>query len=195
MRVVFIGDSITETGRFDEADAPLGRGYVRLLADHLGPETTVINRGIGGNRIADLQQRWSADAMTHAPTLLSVYIGINDTWRRAEPGEHTSPDEFARAYRDLLDRALASGHPRLVLMEPFLLPLTAAQEAFTDDVDLKRAVVASIASEYGATHVALQAPLSAAASGQGPAAIAYDGVHPTPYGHSLIASLWRDAVS
>ena len=67
--VVLVGDSITETGRFDHP--PLGTGYVNLIADRLAP-ARIINSGIGGDRISDLQARWHEDVLAHAPTLLSV---------------------------------------------------------------------------------------------------------------------------
>ena len=61
-KVVFIGDSITDSGRRD-ASAPYGNGYVSLVrAFVLGryPELglTFENRGIGGDTVRHLDARW-----------------------------------------------------------------------------------------------------------------------------------------
>jgi lysophospholipase L1-like esterase len=196
--IVFIGDSITDAGRRTDRRRHLGRGYVRLVADELairGDGRTVVNTGISGDRTVDLRARWDEDALAHEPELLSIYVGINDTWRRYDSGSPTSADAFAATYRSLLDDAQARLAPRFILMEPFVVPVTNEQKRWgADDLDAKRAVVASLAAEYAAAFVPLQSILSdAAAQNGGAGAIAGDGVHPTPLGSSLIAGAWLAA--
>ena len=65
--MLFIGDSITDCGRRG-AEMPLGGGYVRLfteLATARFPDRNIayINKGIGGNRITDLKERWRDDVL------------------------------------------------------------------------------------------------------------------------------------
>ena len=196
--IVFIGDSITDAGRRQDPDRHLGDGYVRLIADELagrGDDRLVVNTGISGDRAVDLRARWQRDALAHEPELLTIYVGINDTWRRYDSDDPTSTDAFAATYRTLLDDAQALLAPRFVLMEPFVVPVTSEQKHWgPDDLDAKRAVVASLAAEYGAAFVPLQSFLAdAAAQNGGAAAIAADGVHPTPLGNSLIAGAWLAA--
>ena len=196
--IVFIGDSITDSGRRTDRPRHLGGGYVRLVADELagrGDDRTVVNTGVSGDRAVDLRARWERDALEPEPELLSIYVGINDTWRRYDSDDPTSTDDFAATYRSLLDDAQARLAPRFILMEPFVVPVTGEQKHWgPDDLDAKRAVVASLAAEYGAAFVPLQSILDdAAAQNGGSAAIAADGVHPTPLGSSLIAGAWLAA--
>jgi acyl-CoA thioesterase-1 len=196
--IVFIGDSITDAGRRDDPDRQLGQGYVRLVVEELlarGDDRAVVNAGISGDRAVDLRARWERDALAHEPELLSVYVGINDTWRRYDNGDPTSTDAFAATYRSLLDDAQARLAPRFILMEPFVVPVTSEQKQWgPDDLDAKRAVVAALATEYSAAFVPLQSILSdAAAQNGGSAAIAADGVHPTALGSALIAGAWLAA--
>ena len=51
--ILFIGDSVTDCGRRDDAPDFLGDGYVRMIADRL-PDHHIINAGISGNRAIDL---------------------------------------------------------------------------------------------------------------------------------------------
>lgn len=196
--IVFIGDSITDAGRRDDADGHLGHGYVRLVREQLtdrGDRRAIVNTGISGDRAVDLRARWERDALAHEPELLSIYVGINDTWRRYDNADPTSTDDFAVTYRELLDAAQERLAPRLILMEPFVVPVTSEQKRWgAEDLDAKRAVVARLAADYGAAFVPLQSILSAAAAQSGGnAAIAADGVHPTPLGSSLITGAWLAA--
>jgi len=193
--LLFIGDSITDAGRRDDPQG-LGSGYVRLVAEGLavrGDHRTVLNRGIGGDRIGDLRARWQADAIDPAPSVLTVYVGVNDTWRRFDAGLPTNALHFETVYRGMLEEARAVVNPRLVLMEPFLTPVTDEQHDWLDDLAEKREAVASLATEFGAAFVPLHRILTVAAVHHGAAAIAADGVHPTPLGAELIAEAWEAA--
>jgi lysophospholipase L1-like esterase len=196
-RIVFIGDSITDAGRRDDPQG-LGHGYVRLIAEELGArgdDRAIVNTGISGDRAVDLRARWEVDALDYEPELLSIYVGINDTWRRYDSGMPTSADEFAATYWTLLDDAQERFAPRMILLEPFVVPVTSEQHRWgEEDLDAKRAVVADLAAQFGAAFVPLHSLLTdAAAQNGGAAAIATDGVHPTDLGNRLIAGAWLAA--
>jgi len=199
--IVFIGDSITDAGRRDDP-GHLGHGYVRLVSEALaarGDTRPIVNTGISGNRAVDLQARWELDALAHDPELLSVYVGVNDTWRRYDSGDPTSTESFEQTYRSLLRDAQDRLAPRMMLVEPFVLPVTAEQDRWgAEDLDAKRAVVANLAAEFGAAFIPLQSLLLDAAAQHGSgragnAALADDGVHPTSLGNELIAGAWLAA--
>ena len=187
--ILFIGDSVTDCGRRDDSPDFLGDGYVRRIAERL-PSRRVINVGISGNRAIDLRDRWHIDVVEQHPQLLSVYVGINDTWRRYDSNDATSAATFEDNYRACL--ADVGGASRVLLVEPFVLPVNEEQEHWHEDLDEKRAVVARLAAERGYGFVPLQSLLSAAAEQHGAAALAQDGVHPTELGHRLIADAWLE---
>jgi lysophospholipase L1-like esterase len=187
--IVFIGDSVTDCGRREDAPAFLGDGYVRNIANRLNGRQ-VINVGISGNRVVDLRDRWHIDVVEQKPEVLSVYIGINDTWRRYDENDPTTAASFEDDYRACL--ADLGGATTLVLVEPFVLPVTEGQEHWHEDLDEKRAVVARLAAEFTAGFVPLQSLLAAAAEDHGAAALAEDGVHPSALGHRMIADAWLD---
>lgn len=195
--IVFIGDSITDAGRRDDPDH-LGDGYVRLVRDALaarGDARPIINTGVSGDRAVDLRRRWQQDALENDPELLSVYVGINETWRRYDDHDATPTESFENTYRSLLTDAQDRLAPRMILVEPFVLPVTSEQGHWgAEDLDAKRAVVAKLAAEFGAAFVPLQSLLlDAASQGDGNASLATDGVHPTPRGSELIAGAWLAA--
>lgn len=196
--LLFTGDSVTDCGRRDDADGQLGFGYVRAIAGSVAASTVldgvqIVNTGVGGDRVVDLEARWDVDVLAQRPEVLSVLIGINDTWRRYDSDDPTSVEAFERGYRGILERA-AEGGARLVLLEPFLLPVTDAQHGWREDLDPKIAVVHTLAREFDAVLVPTDSTLTALAAGVGAAELAADGVHPTERGHRAIAELWIETV-
>ncbi len=192
--ILFIGDSITDCGRRDDPPEFLGDGYVRLVAEKLAADGfadhRVINAGISGNRAIDLLDRWHIDVVEQQPHILTVYVGINDTWRRYDDSDPTSASSFEAHYRACLGDI--GGASVLILVEPFVLPVTQEQEHWHEDLDEKRSVVARLAAEFGARFLPLQVLLAEAAEDHGAAALAQDGVHPTEMGHRIIADAWLE---
>ncbi|HWH98025.1 MAG TPA: family 78 glycoside hydrolase catalytic domain, partial [Pseudolysinimonas sp.] len=182
---LFIGDSITDVDRRVDPEE-LGFGYVRLIAQQTGDH--VVNRGVGGDRAIDLEARWEADVLTTTPDTLTVYVGINDTWQRVVGGPETTAATFEATFRRLLSRL--PGDVRLVLMEPFVVPVSRDQESWYHDLGPKQRVVRALAEEFGAVFIPLQSVMTQAAAESSASAIAYDGVHPTDRGHELIAAAW-----
>lgn len=204
MRVLFIGDSVTDCGRDRSDPADLGSGYVAMVARSEDDSAATgragavefVNRGISGDRVRDLRRRWRQDCLDLRPDLVSILIGVNDTWRRYDSDDPTGVEDFERDYADLLDRTRRRlPATRIALLEPFLLPVRPAQRSWREDLDPKLAVVRRLAEEYAATLVPLDVVLTNAADESGPAALAADGVHPTAEGHALIARTWRETVS
>lgn len=195
--ILFTGDSITDCGRRDAATAPLGTGYVRMIADELAVtgDPTIINTGIGGNRAADLESRWQFDVLDHRPDVLTIMIGINDTWRRYDSNYPTSAETFEQHYRDILIRSRAKLPGQIVLFEPFLVEVTDAQRAWREDLGPKIDVVRALADEFDTELIPTDALMTTAAEDLGASAVAGDGVHPTDAGHRVLADAWLERVA
>jgi acyl-CoA thioesterase I len=172
---------------------------VRMVADELatqGDDRPIVNTGVSGDRVRDLRARWKRDALDHDPQLLTVYVGINDTWRRFDSDDPTTAEAFETDYRFILERARQTVGPRLILVEPFVAPVNSGQKKWdAEDLDDKRAVVRRLADEFGATLVPLAQVMADAADQFGESALATDGVHPTELGNTLIAGAWLAAES
>ncbi len=197
--VLFQGDSITDAGRSRENHALLGGGYASHVAawfSMLHPELRVrfLNRGISGNRVRDLQARWQTDCLDLRPDWVSIMIGINDTWRRYDRNDPTPAADFAAGYRDILARTRDALQARLILLEPFVLPVPEDRKAWREDLDPKIAAVRALAMEFGAVYIPLDGLFAAACARREPAFWAADGVHPTQAGHAFIARAWLSAV-
>ena len=198
--IVFLGDSVTDCGRRAE-HAPLGDGYVSIVAERMsrdGAAPRIVNAGVNGNRVRDLPPRLAEDVLSHRPDVVSIDIGVNDTWRRFDRDDETPSELFEAGYREVLDALGAAGlrSGSIVFVEPFLLPVREDQVAWRADLEPKIEVVRKLAREAGGVLVPADTVMRAAAAagaGGGGAALAPDGVHPSRAGHEIIAGAWLDA--
>ncbi|HET9384957.1 MAG TPA: GDSL-type esterase/lipase family protein [Gemmatimonadales bacterium] len=200
--ILFQGDSITDCGRNrDSKDAntagALGTGYplfaaAASLAARPDRDLKFFNRGISGNKVPDLMQRWRADALDIQPDILSILIGVNDFWHKLDHGYTGSVADYEEQYLTLLDetrRALPKVY--LIIFEPFVLRCGAVTARWFPEFDQRRAVAARVAAHANATFVPLQMMFDRKVRSSPPEYWAADGVHPTPAGHALIANEWR----
>lgn len=199
-RVVMIGDSITDCGRVRDAadDSPeaLGNGYVAIASALIAVEgaarkITVLNRGISGDTVRDLEARWDRDVLALRPDWLTVMIGVNDVWRAFDERASmralaVSAPEYERVYDALLVRARP--HLRgLVLLSPFLVQPDRTDHMRTH-VDAFSAIVKRLAARHGAFFVDTQAAFDWMLFHMPVAQLAPDTVHPTLLGHTVIAN-------
>ncbi|MFD4474851.1 GDSL-type esterase/lipase family protein [Streptomyces sp. NPDC058471] len=196
-RLLFIGDSITDAGRDRTDPTSLGNGYVREIAQALraeaggaGPVPEVINKGVNGHRVYDLESRWTTDVVDPRPTVVTVKIGINDTWRRYDSQLPSPVAEFEDCLDRLLTHTRQKLSARLVVITPFLLPVTPEQESWFEDLAPRTEAVLRAARGNDAQLVRADLLLPGAAEASGAEALAPDGVHPSPRGHRLIAEAW-----
>ncbi len=124
-KLLFIGDSITECGR-ESVEPPLGGGFVQfvhclLAARHPDVPVEIVNRGVAGDTIRDLERRWERDVIAERPDWLFVMIGVNDLlYRHLEQPRHRAvgDEEYAATYRRLLARTREALSCRTALLEP-----------------------------------------------------------------------------
>jgi lysophospholipase L1-like esterase len=198
-RLVFIGDSITDAGRRKEA-APYGNGYVHLaraflIARYPHLDLDILNQGIGGNTIRDLDRRWEEDVVRMQPDWLSIKIGINDVWRQVQgrPEQAVPLKEYAATYERLLRRTREATRARLILMEPYIIESDHA-DPFRAMIDQYLPVIHRLARDFDAIPIRTQAAFDEALSAQPSAYWATDHVHPNAPGHAVIARAWLRGV-
>lgn len=200
--ILFQGDSITDTGRTGSADpdASLGQGYPAKIAeafanDYADLGLTVVNRGISGNRTWDLLNRWDKDCIDIKPDYFSLLIGVNDTWRRYDSGMITTAEEYEANMRTLLDRVVKETGAKIILLNIFLLDVTPDKAQMRPDLVEKQAVIAKLVEDYDVIYIDIQKKFDEmVAAGTPMTDLSEDGVHPTDFGHSVIAEEWLKSV-
>ena len=183
--ILFQGDSIADGNRGRNADPHhvMGHGYAFIIAAKYGSmlaerNLTFLNRGVGGNRVSHLRDRWQNDTLDLKPDLLSILIGIND----ANGG--VSARDYEERYDQLLATTVAAlPNVKLVICEPFRLPVNDQVKAFQD-------IASRLATKYHAPLVRFQRIFEEANQRVGGKYWIWDAVHPTYSGHQLMADEW-----
>jgi len=200
--VLFQGDSITDAGRSREKEmsennqAGLGNGYAwlaaaELLVDRPKAGLRIYNRGISGNKVFQLAERWDKDCLSLKPDVLSILIGVNDIWHTLTGNYKGTVETYERDYRALLERTKkALPKVKLVICEPFVLRCGAVTEKWFPEFDQYRAAATRVAAHFHATFVPFQTMFDEAAKYAAPDHWAKDGVHPSSTGASLMAYEW-----
>lgn len=200
--VLFQGDSITDAGRSRETagtpnvQSTLGGGYAWMAAAGLltNPHLEglqVYNRGISGNKVFQLAERWQEDCLDLQPNVLSILIGVNDIWHALNGNYDGTRETYENDYRALLTRTLeALPEVKLVICEPFVLKAGAVNDSWFPEFDGYRETARSLAEEFRAVFVPFQTMFDAAVAYAAPDHWAGDGVHPSAFGAALMAQHW-----
>ncbi len=118
-RIVFLGDSITQGGAGPN-------GYVTMIRQaldkkHADLKIEVIGAGISGNKVPDLQRRVDKDVIAKKPTIVVIYIGINDVWHgEKDPTRGTLPEAFEAGLKEVIGKCRDAG-ATVVLCTPSVI--------------------------------------------------------------------------
>ncbi|WP_018614511.1 SGNH/GDSL hydrolase family protein [Segetibacter koreensis] len=203
---LFQGDSITDGNRSRNNDwnHVMGNGYQYIIASKLWYDFPkkgfhFFNRGISGNKVTDLTARWQQDTLELKPDLLSILIGINDTSAFINGDKNFSAEQYESGYRSLLQQTKQQlPNVQFVLCEPFILPVGKVKEKWDDylrEVEKRQQVVKKLSVEYKTAFVPFQSAFNGALSKAPAEYWIWDGIHPMPAGHELMAIEWLKQVS
>jgi lysophospholipase L1-like esterase len=200
--ILFQGDSITDAGRKrDKAgDAnsfgAMGNGYAwlaatQLLVDSPGQQLKVFNRGISGDKVYQLADRWQADCLDIKPNVLSILVGVNDFAHVHKWKGEGSVEKYEADYHALIKRTKdALPEVKLIVCEPFILVVGLVDESWVPGFAKYREAAQRVADQAGAVFVPFQTMFDHAAKIAPPAHWAADGIHPTMHGAALMAHWW-----
>lgn len=204
--VLFQGDSITDAGRNKDAQSPnnggaLGGGYAflaacELLHHHAGKNLSIYNKGISGNKVYQLAERWEQDCLQLKPDVLSILIGVNDYWHKHNGDYDGTVKVYREDYRALLDRTLQKlPNVQLIIGEPFAVNnVKAVDDTWYPEFDAYRAAAKEIAREYGAAFIPYQSIFDQAEKSAPGSYWTPDGVHPSLAGANLMAYSWMKTI-
>lgn len=204
--VLFQGDSITDCGRNKENNVcntfeQLGSGYAlftatQLLKTHADKQLKIYNRGISGNKVFQLRDRWEMEALAFMPDVLSILIGVNDYWHTLGGGYKGTVETYDTDLRALLTYTKEKlPNVQLVLCEPFAVRGGSAidEPRWFPMFDDYRKSLKQIATDFNAVFVPFQSAFDAATKLAPARYWAADGVHPDLPGRQLMADVWLEA--
>jgi len=204
--ILFQGDSITDADRNRKRQLPngarsMGNGYVKLVAASVikqfpDKHLQVHNRGISGNKVFQLAERWEEDCLSLQPSVLSILIGVNDYWHTRSGSYDGTVDIYEHDFRALLQQTKAAlPDVKLVIGEPFLVDGgSATGEGWQEEFTPYREAAKRISDEFDAFWIPYHSVFSEALKYAPGAVWCPDGVHPSMAGAQLMAQAWLKVV-
>jgi lysophospholipase L1-like esterase len=204
--ILFQGDSITDSGR-DREDTGfntagnLGSGYpmlagAALLNKYEALNLKIYNRGISGNKVYQLAERWDKDCLELKPDVLSILIGVNDIWHKLNGDYNGTADIYRNDYIALLERTIKTlPNVKLIICEPFAVKgvNVVDDKWYPEFYDYQKAA-REIAKQFKATFIPFQNVYDEAQKRAPASYWTGDGVHPTLAGAQLMVKGWMKAI-
>lgn len=195
--IAFFGDSITQAG------ARPG-GYCRLISGAIGkrhPQLGVktVYAGISGHKVPNLQSRLERDVLSKKPTVVFIYIGINDVWHSLN-GRGTPKDKFEAGLRDLIRKISAAG-AKIVLCTPSTIgEKTDGSNRLDPMLEEYAAISRKVAADTGVTLCDLRRAFLAHLKKHNPenkprGILTGDGVHLNKAGNQFVADRAAEAIA
>jgi lysophospholipase L1-like esterase len=204
--ILFQGDSITDMHRKrDDANpnspAALGTSYpflstAEMLYRYPDKNLKCYNKGVSGNKVFQLADRWQADCLDLKPTVLSILVGVNDFWHTLVNGYTGTIKTYRDDYKSLLDRTKqALPDVKLIIGEPYaVIGVKAVDDKWYPAFNDYRQAAREIAESFGAAFIPYQEIYDKAQKSAPGSYWTADGVHPSLAGARLMAEAWLQTV-
>ena len=212
-KVVFLGDSITEAGIYDkEVGVPSGdtliypkyTGFITLLKKDIEDDIELIGKGVSGNKVSNLLERYKKDVLSLNPDIVFIYIGINDVWHKYSFGTGTDIIFYENGLRKIIADLKNKG-AKVILCTPTVIGENKGEftlvnefkdietmEIMNGDLDAYSDVIRKLSSELNTDLLDLREIFMNYISENNPnnqsfGITTYDGVHLNDLGNKLIA--------
>ena len=204
--ILFQGDSITDAGRNKEEMAAnntkaLGSGYAfmaasQMLYKYADKELSIYNKGISGNKVYQLAERWDADCLELKPDVLSILIGVNDYWHMRNGNYNGTVEIYRNDYHALIERTRSKfPNIKLIIGEPFAVTgLKAVDDTWFPALTAYQQAAKEIATQFNASFIPYQKIFNDAQKKAPGIYWTYDGVHPSIAGAQLMAASWLSMI-
>ena len=212
-KVVFLGDSITAAGVYDKEIAqpsgdtfvyPISTGFITLLNENVGDDVELIGKGVSGDKVSNLLERYKKDVLSLNPDIVFIYIGINDVWHKYSFGTGTDIIFYENGLRKIIADLKNKG-ARVILCTPTVIGENKGEftlvnefkdietmEIMNGDLDAYSDVIRKLSSELNTDLLDLREIFMNYISENNPnnessGITTYDGVHLNDLGNKLIA--------
>jgi len=201
--ILFQGDSVTDANRdrkIGEPNNPLaiGNGYALFATGHMldkfaERKLNIYNRGLSGNRVFELRERWDEDCIALKPDVVSILVGVNDYAYTLDNGYKGTLEKFVTDYRELLYYTKQKlPNVQLIICEPYTLKGGShiKPRRWYPMFDEYRKATKQLAGEFKAFYVPFQTMYDKAIKKAPDRYWSVDGIHPELPGAKLMANGW-----
>lgn len=184
-KVLFQGDSVTDNHRDRSDENSLGGSHAKMVYDAIKKfDIKVVNKGISGNKVNDLLNRFENDFKNVKPDYMFLLIGVNDTWHGYPDSKKT--DVFKEEYELLINRINNEMNCELILMEPFILGYDENYTVMRKDLYEKIFVIRDLAYKYKLKYISFENEFAEKFIFNDVYEYTIEGIHPLKKGYELM---------
>jgi lysophospholipase L1-like esterase len=167
-----------------------------LLEEYAQLNLKIFNKGISGNKVYQLAERWDKDCLDLKPDILSILIGVNDFWHKLNGTYNGTVDIYRNDYIALLERTKkALPNVKLIICEPFAVPgVKAVDQKWYPDFYGYQKAAREIADKFNATFIPFQKIFDEGLKQAQGSYWTGDGVHPSLAGAQLMTEAWTEVI-
>lgn len=198
MKILFIGDSITDAGSGGK-NYPDLTGYTKYVAEELGNGNEYYNRGVAGSRSCHVLERLCKDLEEVAPDVVVLLVGTNDISRQYDKNYECTPDNYGQNLYEII-RVTKESLPgvKVILVEPYTLNCMVKERKQrvreVCDYGVYKEVIRELAFEYADGYVNVAGEFARNCIGASWKELTADGCHPAEKGQKIIGRLVADEI-
>ena len=186
-KVLFQGDSVTDWYRDRTDEASLGKSYVKDVAKYLEQYNIVsINKGIAGNKVNDLINRFDKDFLEVQPDYIFILIGVNDTWHDYPNQKSTSVFQEELDY--LLNKITNQINVPIILLEPFIIGYNEEITCMKDDLYNKIEAIKKLSMKYNCYYMSFEEEFNKVVTKENYLEYTLEGIHLHPKGYEILSN-------
>ncbi len=184
--VLFQGDSVTDCHR-DRNDAKsMGESYVKAMNEYLSRfEIQVINKGISGNKVNNLLERFDNDFKQVNPDCIFILIGVNDTWHDY-PNQKTTK-QFEEEYELLINKIQKEINVPIILLEPFIIGYNEEIICMQNDLEDKILSIKKLANKYNLEYISFKEEFNSVLTKENYLEYTIEGIHLLDKGYKIMS--------
>ena len=186
-KVLFQGDSVTDCHRNRVDITSMGDSYVKTMHEYLRPfNIQVINKGIAGNKVNDLLDRYESDIKGLYPDCIFILIGVNDTWHNYPNQKDTK--QFEEEYELLIVKIINDLKILPILLEPFIIGYNKKITCMREDLNEKIEAIKRLANKYQLEYISFKEEFDSILTEENYLDYTIEGIHLLDKGYEIISN-------
>ncbi len=183
--VLFQGDSVTDCHRNRNDVKSMGESYVKLMNEYLNKfDIQVINKGIAGNKVNNLLERFDNDFKEVNPDYIFILIGVNDTWHDY-PNQKTTK-QFEEEYELLINKIQEEINVPIILLEPFIIGYNEEIICMQSDLEDKILAIKKLSNKYDLEYISFKYELNSVLTKENYLEYTIEGIHLLDKGYKIM---------
>lgn len=184
--VLFQGDSVTDWHRNREDIKSMGDSYVKKMNEYLSKfNITVINKGIAGNKVNNLLERFDNDFKQINPDYIFILIGVNDTWH--DYPNQKSTKQFEEEFDLLITKINKDINVPIILLEPFIIGYNEEIICMQSDLDEKIRSIKKLADKYSLEYISFKEEFNKILTKENYLEYTLEGIHLLDKGYQIMS--------